>query len=72
LVREYGPSEGFERADEIYAPFVLIDGGCGGAPRAYRDRWRRVGPPSAAKCELVMTKQIVTSTVNRASLEHAR
>jgi hypothetical protein len=45
LVREYGPSEGFERADEIYAPFVRI---APGLPRSMA-----TGPPRAAKCELV-------------------
>jgi hypothetical protein len=45
LVRKYGPSEGFERTDEIYAPFVRI---APGLPRSMA-----TGPPRAAKCELV-------------------
>ena len=45
LVRKFGPSEGFERTDEIYAPFVRI---APGLPRSMA-----TGPPRAAKCELV-------------------
>ena len=36
LVRKFGPSEGFERTDEIYAPFVVY---------RRRMRWRAPGLP---------------------------